>query len=63
MAGLSLGWAFPIKKHWGIEPFISTGYTYAKYDNYIGNTLSSLEKARHAFAFAYNGGVYFYYKF
>lgn len=63
MTGLSLGWSFPIKKHWGIEPFVSTGYTYAKYDNYIGNNLSSFEKARNAYVFAYNGGVYFYYKF
>lgn len=61
MGGLTLGWSFPIKTHWGIEPFISTGYTYAKYDNYLNETLVS-SKTRDLIT-AYNGGVYVYYKF
>ncbi len=63
MLGGSVGWAFPIKKHWGIEPFVGAGYTYAKYDNFKNDVLTIPNKAQSLFAFVYKGGVYFYYKF
>ncbi|NLJ82061.1 MAG: DUF3575 domain-containing protein [Bacteroidales bacterium] len=63
MAGVSLGWAFPIKKHWSIEPFIGGGYSYSKYDNYVDNVLRSPERTQSAFVYAYQGGVYICYKF
>lgn len=63
MAGATIGWAFPLKNNWGIEPFIGAGYTYAKYDNFVNNQLVSSEKAKHLFAFTYKGGLFIYYKF
>jgi len=63
MGGLSLGWSFPINEHWGFEPFISSGYTYTKFNNYVNNTLVSINHTQSAFVYTYGGGVYFYYKF
>lgn len=64
MGGLSLGWTFPVGDNFGIEPFITTGFTYSTWDNYITNTLvTATPKTRLDFVYAYNGGINIVYKF
>lgn len=63
MTGLTLGWTFPIKEHWAIEPFINPGFTYAKYTNFVNDLAVSGERSQNGFMFANTGGVYIIYKF
>ena len=63
MGGLTLGWSFPIKNHWGIEPYMMTGYTYANFDNYFNNMITGVNRTQSAFVYTYGGGIYVYYRF
>jgi methionine aminopeptidase len=64
MGGGSLGWTFPIGDVFAIEPFVSTGFTHAQWQNYVDETLvSETQKTKNQYIFAYNGGINVVYKF
>ena len=62
IGGLTLGWSFNLGTNMSLEPFITTGYTYVQYDNYVNNKLTTPDHTDARFVYAYNGGVNIVYK-
>lgn len=63
MGGVSLGWTFGVGANVAIEPFITTGYTYAKFDNYTNEKQrNTTPRTTNRFVYAYNGGINLVYK-
>lgn len=62
MGGMSMGYFVNLSPHIAIEPYITTGYTYAQYDNYTNDILTTANKTTSRFVYAYNGGLNIIYK-
>ncbi len=62
IGGLSLGWTFNLGTNLALEPFITTGYTFTQYDNYVYDKLTTPDHTGSRFVYAYNGGINVVYK-
>lgn len=63
MGGVSLGWTFSLGANIAIEPFITTGYTYAKFNDYKNDKqVNTTPHTINQFIYAYNGGINLVYK-